>query len=82
MTHGSSQDMTITRPSEVRSDALFGWHCVLLHDYPEPEGVVWFTEKPSVGQRFMLPSSGYKDEWEVKSVRDDDMSFTAIQPNH
>lgn len=69
----------ITSAPGVASHALFGWFCMLMHDYPEAEGVVWFNGRPQPGQRFMLPSSKYTEEWEVRSVNDHDMSFTAIQ---
>ena len=60
----------------------FGWHCTLLHDYPEPEGLVFFQsyDEPIPGQRFLLPSSGCKEEWQVKTVDRLNMSFTAIKP--
>lgn len=57
-----------------------GWFCTLLHDFPEPEGVVWFSEIPKQGQRFMLPSSDFTDEWEVKAVCPEELTFTAVKP--
>lgn len=71
-----SQQIKNTSDSGVR----FGWWCVLLHDFPEQEGTVWFSGKPEKGQRFLLPSSGYTQEWEVNSVNEVEMSFTAIKP--
>ena len=65
----------------IEPTALFGWFCTLLHDFPEPEGIVWFTGRPRPGQRFKLPSSKFTDEWEVQSVNDHNMSFTAVEPN-
>jgi hypothetical protein len=57
---------------------LFGWFCTLLHDFPEDEGIVWFNDTPFPGLRFKLPSSNYTEEWVVKNVDKENMSFTAI----
>lgn len=73
--------MTNSDAPTVGSSALFGWFCTLIHDFPEPEGTVWFTGRPKPGQRFMLPSSKFTEEWEVLSVNANDMSITAIKPN-
>lgn len=64
---------------EWGGSVAFGWFCVLIHDYPEPEGIVWFTNTPKPGERFTLPSSGYTQEWVVKQVYDEEMKFTAVR---
>lgn len=61
--------------------ALQGWFCTCIHDWPEPEGTVLFTSAPKQGQKFLLPSSGFTEEWVVNSVDPDQMSFTATLPN-
>ena len=87
MTHGyceKTKDIENTRDAGavgIEPTALFGGFCTLLHDFPEPEGIVWFTGRPRPGQRFKLPSSKFTDEWEVQSVNDHYMSFTAVEPN-
>ena len=58
---------------------MVGWQCILLHDYPEEEGIVWFERKPKIEQTFLLPSSEYKEVWKVHSVNEDQLSFTAIK---
>ena len=62
---------------------LFGWfyNCLYEEDdgYLEPEGIVLFYDTPTIGQKFMLPSSNYKEEWVVKRVYNHDMSFTAVK---
>ena len=59
---------------------IYSWYCILLEDgYSEPEGMVDFSGKPKIGQKFLLPSSGFNEEWQINSVREDDMSFTAIK---
>lgn len=70
-----------TTTENIEPSAMFGWFCTLIHDYPEHEGTVWFTGRPEPGQRFMLPSSKFTEEWEVRSVNDHDMSITAVKPN-
>lgn len=79
-TEQTQEPLNVVDPKPTQ--ALQGWFCMLMHDYPEAEGIVWFTGAPKNGQRFKLPSSKYTEEWEVRSVNEYEMSFTAFQPNN
>ena len=42
--------------------AAFGWFVTRVHDYPEPEGIVWLplNRLPRRGDKLKMPSDGHE----------------------
>ena len=57
-----------------------GWYVTCMHDYPEPEGMIYLPKDnpPKIGDKLKMPSDN--SEWIVNGVNEFDGTLTVIQP--